>query len=136
MANVSAPVLTSIEILHPSDFIFEFPVVSGDQIYQGSGVVFAASGLLTYATKASATYTAGRAEQTVLGDGTLTCRVRTGIFLFKNGASSVAIANRGAPCYWSAADTVNLTNTNLLAGLVWDVTSDGVYVLMGPGIRA
>jgi hypothetical protein len=136
MANVSAPVITSIEILSPWDFIFEFPVVSGDTIYQGSGVVIAASGLLTYATKASATYTAGRAEQTIVGDGTKLCRVRSGIFLYKNGGTSLAIADRFAPCYWSNADEVNKTNTNLFAGLVWDVTADGVYVLMYPGIRA
>jgi hypothetical protein len=136
MANVSAPVLTSIEILSPWDFYFEFPVVSGDTIYQGSAVVIGANGLLTYATKASAVYTAGRAEQTIVGDGVKTCRVRSGIFLWANGGSSLAVADRFAPCYWSNADAVNKTNTNLFAGLVWDVTSDGVYVLTFPGVRA
>lgn len=137
MANVSAAVTTSIEVLSPWDFIFDFKVHSGDQIYQGAGTVIGSDGLLTYATKASATYTAGRAEQTILGDGTLTCRVRSGIFLYKNsGSAAVAVSGRFGPCYWEAADTVDTTNTNLLAGLVWDVTTDGVYVLMGPGIRA
>lgn len=136
MANLSAAYLNSIQILNPSDFIFEFPVVSGDTIYQGSGVVIGANGLLTYATKAGALYTAGRAEQTVVGDGVLTCRVRSGIFLYKNGGGAVTLANRFGPCYWSNADTVNTTAAaQVLAGLVWDVTSDGVYVLMGPGIR-
>lgn len=137
MANVSAPVPTSIEVVSPFDFTFEMKVHSGDQIYQGSGVVIGSDGLLTYATKSSATFTAGRAEQTILGDGTLTCRVRAGIFLFKNaGSATVTLAGRFGPCYWSAADTVHTTNTDLLAGLVWDVTADGVYILMGPGIRA
>ncbi len=137
MANVSAVVKTSIEILSPWDFIFEFPVVSGDTIYQGSGVVIAASGLLTYATKASAVYTAGRAEETVVGDGVKTCRVRSGIFLFANAGTAVAVANRFAPCYWSNADAVNLTSSaQVLAGIVWDVTADGVYVAMNPFARA
>jgi hypothetical protein len=137
MANVSAVVKTSIEISSPYDFTFEFPVVSGDTIYQGSGVVIAASGLLTYATKASALYTAGRAEQTIVGDGVKTCRVRAGIFLFANAGTAVAIDDRFAPCYWQNADAVNLTSASqVLAGLVWDVTADGVYVLMAPHIRA
>ncbi len=137
MANVSAVVKTSIQIQSPHDFVFEFPVVSGDTIYQGSGVVIASSGLLTYATKAGALYTAGRAEQTVVGDGVKLCRVRCGIFLFANAGTAVAIDDRFAPCYWSNADAVNLTSSaQVLAGLVWDVTADGVYVLMGPSIRA
>ena len=103
---------------------------------RGSGVVIGSDGLLTYATKAGALYTAGRAEETVIGDGTKKCRVRAGIFLWTNGGASLAITNRFAPCYWSNADAVNNTNTNLLAGLVWDVTSDGVYVLTYPGVRA
>lgn len=137
MANVSAVVTTSIEILSPWDYYYEFPVVSGDTIYQGSGVMIASSGLLTYATKASATFTLGRAEQTVVGDGVKTCCVRAGIFLFKNnGTNPVAITSRLGPCYWLNADEIDSQNTNPFAGLIWDVTSAGVYVLMGPGFKA
>lgn len=137
MANISAPFTKSIEILSPFDYVYEFPVVSGDTIYQGSGVQIASNGLLTYATKALATATLGRAEQTVVGDGALKCRVRAGIFLFlNNGSNPMAIADRLKPCYWLNANEIDSQNTNPFAGLVWDVTSDGVYVLMGPNIKA
>ena len=139
MANISAPFVKSIEILSPWDYVYEFPVVSGDTIYQGSGVMVASNGLMTYATKASATYTMGRAENTVVGTGASgpKVRVRAGIFLFKNnGTNPVAITSRLGPCYWLNADEIDSQNTNPFAGLIWDVTSDGVYVLMGPTIKA
>lgn len=137
MSNISAPFVKSIEILSPWDYVYEFPVVSGDTIYQGSGVQIASNGLLTYATKASATATLGRAEATVVGDGVKTLRVRAGIFLFKNNASNIlAIADRLKPCYWLNADEIDSQTSNPFAGLVWDVTADGVYVLMGPTIKA
>lgn len=138
MANISAAFTKSIEILSPWDYVYEFPVVSGDTIYQGSGVQIASNGLLTYATKASATATLGRAEQTVVGDGVKTCRVRAGIMLFlNNGTNPMAVADRLKPCYWLNANEIDSQkDTNPFAGLVWDVTSDGVYVLMGPTIKA
>lgn len=137
MSNISAPYVNSIEILSPWDYTYEFPVVSGDTVFQGSGVQVASDGLLTYATKASATYTMGRAEQTIVGDGVTKLRVRAGIFLFKNnGTNPVAITSRLGPCYWLNANEIDSQNTNPFAGLIWDVTTDGVYVLMGPTIKA
>lgn len=138
MANLSAPYVPSIEVVSPYDFHSEFVVTSGDQIYQGSGVIMlAATGLLTYASNAGGSYTVGRAEQTILGDGVKTCRVRQGIFLYKNsGVNVLDLTDRYAPCYWENADTVGSLNTNLLAGIVWDVKTEGVYVLMGVGVRA
>jgi hypothetical protein len=132
MTDATKAIATSIELQNPFDFVLEYAVKSTKQIWQGSGVAIGSDGNLVHASESGAVATVGRAEQSVLGDGTLKCRVRTGIFLFANDAGHLlTIANRLGLCYWTDDQTVGTDSSKLLAGLVIDVATEGAYVLMG-----
>ncbi len=132
MADATGPIASSPELQNPYDFITEYQVANAAQIWQGIGVAVGTGGYLVKSSAVGALYTAGRAEQSVLGDGTKTCRARNGIFLFKNGVSALTIADRLGPCYWEDDQTVGSNaSSGILAGLVVDVSSAGVYVAMG-----
>ena len=61
--------------------------------------------------------------------------VRSGCFLFKNGSSTAALAgaDTGGVCYVIDDQTVGKTGgtNSIVAGLVYDVESKGVWVLTG-----
>jgi len=57
-----------------------------------------------------------------------------GIFCWLN-VGGITIASRGKPCYADDDQSVSLTNTNVLAGVIEDVDSFGVWVAMGLDLR-
>lgn len=132
MADLSAAIATTTEMDSPFGFVTEFVVKSGATIYQGSGVAIGSDGYIVHSSQAGALYTLGRAEQTVVGDGTLRCRVKMGVMRFANdGAHLLSIANRLGPCYWTDDQTVGTDSSKLLAGVVIDADASWAYVLMG-----
>ncbi len=132
MADATGPIATTTELQNPYDFLTEYAVKDEEQIWQGIGLAVDSDGYLVPSSDADALYTVGRAEQSVLGDGVKTCRARNGIFLFKNGVNALTIANRLGPCYWEDDQTVGSSSgTGILAGLVVDVSSAGVFVAIG-----
>lgn len=132
MADATGPIASSPELQNPYDFITDYQVANAAQIWQGIGVAIGAGGYLVKSSEVGALYTVGRAEQSILGDGVKTCRARNGIFLFKNGVNALTIADRLGPCYWEDDQTVGASaSSGILAGLVVDVSSAGVYVAIG-----
>lgn len=132
MSNLTAPIATTTEMDSPFGFVTEFIVKSGATIYQGSGVAIGSDGYIVHSSQASALYTLGRAEQTVVGDGTLRCRVKMGVMRYANDAGHLlSIANRLGPCYWTDDQTVGTDSSKLLAGVVIDADASWAYVLMG-----
>ena len=57
-----------------------------------------------------------------------------GIFCWAN-IGAITLASKGAICYADDDQSVSLTNTNVIAGVIEDVTAEGVWVLMGPDTR-
>lgn len=66
------------------------------------------------------------------GAGAMTARVRVGVFKFANaGADPVPASQVGQPCFILDDATVAATNggnTRSVAGVVWQVDADGVWV--------
>jgi hypothetical protein len=58
------------------------------------------------------------------------CEYETGIFKFANGSTAVTAAMRGNLCYADDDQTVSSDETKPIAGTVYDVDSDGVWVLI------
>ena len=56
------------------------------------------------------------------------------IFRYTN-VGGITIASRGKVCYADDDQSVSLTNTNVIAGVIEDVDSVGVWVLIGPDTR-
>lgn len=115
------------------------PMSAGKKIYAGAGVVLN-GGYLEPASTATGLVSAGRAEQTVDNtdgsDGDASCRVLSGIFPFKNSASTDAIgrADIGNDAYWVDDQTVAKTSgssSRSVAGKIFDVDDDGVWVEVG-----
>ncbi len=113
------------------------PVDGGSVIYAGAMVALNAAGFLVPFAVATTLKSAGRAEQAVDNaagaDGDKTCRVRSGVFRFGNSTAGDLItrADIGADCYGVDDQTVaktNGTNTRSVAGKIWDVDAQGVWV--------
>jgi len=106
-------------------------------IYEGALLVQAA-GYATPATTAVSLVVLGVAESRVdnaggaAGDKTV--EVLSGIFGFKNsaGADEVLASHIGSDCYIVDDQTVSIVATGKsIAGKVWDVDADFVYVAVG-----
>lgn len=133
MTNLSAARDTEFKIT-PFDMIHEKTVKTAATIWQGSGVAIGSDGYLVHSSQASALFTIGVAEATVesaaAGDK---LRVRSGCAKFANDAGHLlGIANVLGPCYWTDDNTVGTDSSKLLAGIVYQIDSDGVWVIMGP----
>lgn len=106
------------------------------KIYAGSLVAINQAGYAIPGVTALSLKGVGRAEQYVDNStgaaGDLTVSIRKGIFLFDNSqADPVVGADRGNYCYIVDDHTVARTNggnTRSVAGTVFDVDSDGVWV--------
>lgn len=77
----------------------------------------------------------GRCEENYLtgSSNTRKIRVKSGIFNYASGATfeAIVVADRGQVCYVLDNQTVGLsgaTGANALAGRIYDVDSDGVWV--------
>lgn len=117
----------------------EPPVAAGATIYAGAGVVLNA-GNAEPASTATGRVTIGRAEETVDNSGGAagdkTVKVKRGCFRYANsaGADEIALDDVESDCYWVDDQTVALTNggaTRSVAGKIFDVDSDGVWVELG-----
>jgi hypothetical protein len=112
-------------------------VATGVTIYAGAIVARNASGYATPGAVATTLRFIGRASEKVVNagaDGTMSIAVEKGIFKFGNYASDlVTIADVGNDCYiyddYQVAKT-SATSTRSVAGKVFAVDSDGVWVDM------
>lgn len=95
-----------------------------------------ASGNLVPGGTANAGVAVGVAENTVTGDGVLTCEYSRGCYQFKNSASGdlIAAGDIGNTCYIVDNDTVAKTDNSAArkaAGKIVDVDANGVWVEVG-----
>lgn len=115
----------------------EFPVAAATLIYAGALVALNASGfavpMATATTLIAVGRCEGRADNSAGADGDLTVRVGVGIYRFANsaGADEITATDIDSPCYGVDDQTVALTNgtsTRSVAGTVFDVDAQGVWV--------
>ena len=113
---------------------FEREVASDSTVYAGAIAAQNSSGKAVPASDTANLVVLGRAEATV-GAGNILV-IRTGVFLFDNGTSSeeLTAADIGAAAYIVDDHTVGkIGGTNKIpAGIVVDVTADGVAVEISP----
>jgi predicted ThiF/HesA family dinucleotide-utilizing enzyme len=116
--------------------VVSLPVAGGKKIYAGALVARDANGYAIPGATATGILGVGRAESQVDNssgaDGDLTVEVRKGVFRFDNDATDpVGHADVGNDCYIVDDQTVAKTDgtgTRSVAGKVFDVDSDGVWV--------
>ena len=116
--------------------IINIGVAGGKKIYAGALVAVDANGYATPGATATNLKALGRAEEQVDNsggaDGAVTVNVRKGIFRFENHPSDqVTAADIGNNCYMVDDQTVAKTDgtgTRSVAGRVFDVDSEGVWV--------
>lgn len=115
----------------------EPPVAANTRIYAGSIVAINAGGYAVPGSTATTLKAAGvaerRADNTGGAAGDMRVRVSRGVHQLGNSASTDAIAltDIGADCYIVDDQTVaktNGSNTRSVAGKVFDVDADGVWV--------
>lgn len=113
------------------------PVAGSTKIYGGSLVARDASGNAVPGSAATTLLGVGRAEQQVDNSagaaGALTVPVAAGVFQFANSAAGdlITLADVGNNCYIVDDQTVaktNGTNTRSVAGIIFDVDANGVWV--------
>lgn len=114
-------------------------VSAGVTCFAGGGAVLS-GGFAEPATTATGLRSLGRFEETVDNsdgaDGDKTVRIRKGVFPFANSAAAdeIVAADIGNDCYWVDDQTVaktSATSTRSVAGKVYDVDADGVWVELG-----
>jgi len=118
---------------------YEDGVAANAVIYAGALCVLNASGYLAPGSTATGLTARGVAQEAVDNtggaDGAKTCKVRAGVFRFKNEATDpVTIAEIGSDCYIVDDETVAKTDgtgTRSVAGKVVAVDSAGVWVRVG-----
>ena len=114
--------------------------VKAGAIIHGGAMVVTEAGIAEPGKAATGVIPVGVALVGVVGgaaDGDTTVRVRIGTWRMKNsaGAEAVTIAHRGLPCWVVDDETVAATDGNTgtgatrsVAGTVWDVDAQGVWV--------
>lgn len=113
-----------------------FPVASGVKVYQGALLVLNSNGEVAPATTATGLTPIGRSDgeyplSTIAGEFLVDTRIGVFNYISGGGADTIAIKDRGKFCYIIDDQTVGLTSgggTRSVAGVVFDVTSDGVWV--------
>lgn len=116
--------------------VLSAPVAGTKNIYAGALVARDASGYATPGATATTLVGLGRAESnvdnTAGSDGDVVVAVRKGVFRFANdGTDTVTRAHIGGNCYIVDDQTVastDGTSTRSVAGKVFDVDPDGVWV--------
>jgi hypothetical protein len=120
--------------VRPDDF-YGYPVAAGAVIHAGALAVLDA-GYLKPGQSGTGLIAVGRAEESVDNtggsDGDKTCRVRRGVFRFKNSSGDpVAQADVGNVCYVEDDETVAKTDdTGSLseAGVIREIDAGSVWV--------
>lgn len=132
MAMTESRKMTQLAGIQPTA---DFAMLSGDVCYAGGIVAIDSSLELQLATDTLGLRVVGASEHQVdnSADGE-ELEAHRGIQLFENSATSTLTrACIGSPCYVEDAKTVAGKTTNYVAaGLVHDVTSDGVFVDQRP----
>jgi len=138
MADITAKRATK-RVVSPFDSLeMERVVKSGVTLYEGGMVAVNTSGEFDKAGAANTIFVVGRLKHPpklgyVVGNGTVKARTEQGIFLWDNsGSSAVTSAYIGKTVFVEDDHTVAITGT-LRAGVVYDLTSEGVWVLTGFG---
>jgi hypothetical protein len=114
-----------------------YPILASEIIYAGGiAAVNTSTGELEMASDKANLLVAGRAEEYVdnSADG-LYAAVKTGCFLFDNSSShAVTSAHLGRKCYVEDDKTVssNAGTNGVVAGVVFEVDSNGVWVVIDP----
>lgn len=119
--------------------INEYGAAANAVAFQGSLIVVDANGDFDKGTTATGLVAAGRCEEAVdntggsAGDKTI--RAKSGIFRFANsGVDAIPATQVGEDCFIEDDATVAATNggaTRSVAGRVYEVDSDGVWVAIG-----
>jgi hypothetical protein len=126
---------------HIPGLLQAFKIAASTKIYAGSLVAINSSG---YAVPAGATAghrVIGRADETIDNsagaNGALSVRVEQGCFKWTNSAgSAVAQSGVGAVCYVEDDNTVASSASNsIVAGIVVEVESDGIWVMTQMGMN-
>lgn len=115
-----------------------FPVAASTLIHAGTIACLNASGLLTKGAVSTTLKAVGVAPRRIDNASGAASAIRgeveTGVFgPFKNSAAGdeIVLADVNANCFIVDDETVaktNGTNTRSVAGVVWDVTAEGVWV--------
>jgi len=116
--------------------VLSIPVAGAKKIYAGALVARDASGYATPAAAATTLMGLGRAEaqadNSSGSDGAVNVQVRKGVFRFANdGTDTVSRSHIGQDCYMVDDQSVasnDGTGTRSVAGEVFDVDSEGVWV--------
>lgn len=118
----------------------EYGVLASTIIYGGALACLNAAGWLVPGATATTLVAVGRADEradnSAGANGAIRGKVRSGVFLFKNSASSDEItqAEIGDDCYIVDDETVAKTNggsTRSVAGKIVQVDAQGVWVRIG-----
>jgi len=129
MAALTSP-RNTIELLPPVSYELE----AASQIHAGALIARNADGKAVPAQDASGLIVLGRAENSASSGETV--HIRAGVYLFDNGASSEALtgADIGKACYVLDDHTAGKLggSNHVPAGIVMDVTGDGVAVIVSP----
>ena len=116
--------------------LMSMQVAAGVKIFAGALVARDASGYATPGATATGVLGVGRAEgladNTSGSDGDVSVAVRKGVFCFGNdGTDTVDVSHIGSNCYIVDDQTVasnDGTATRSVAGVVFDIDADGVWV--------
>lgn len=114
------------------EFTRKLEVASGSTIYAGAMAAVNSSGKAVPAVSSGAITVVGRAENTASGGQTV--KTRSGVFLYNNNTtSSAGVTDIGKKAYVVDDNTVMIggTTANVVAGIIRDVTSDGVVLEVG-----
>ena len=112
----------------------EFTVATGSTVYAGAITAINSSGYAVPATSTGSITVVGRAENTATGGETV--KTRSGMFLYNPVSNdAVSLSDLNKPCYVQDDQTITLTGgtTAVPAGVVRDVTADGVVAEIGNG---
>jgi hypothetical protein len=115
------------------------PVRSGVTLYAGAMIGVDSTGLLNKADAASNNVILGRLKHPpklgyIVGDGVIKGEVECGVILWANSGTDAVDANDvGRLCFVEFDQTVSETGstTSNVAGIVFEVTSEGVWVIQG-----
>lgn len=114
-------------------------VAASTTIYQGAIVCFNSSGYLVPGSTSTSQRSAGVAQETVVNSGTAGAarvKLRSCVAKFANSSAGdlITIADVGADCFIVDDNTVAKTNgssTRSVAGKVFEIAADGVFVKIG-----
>lgn len=139
MANLTAQRNATKRKLSPFDWTRGALALAAQVIFKGGMVGIGTAGTVRKGGGVIATFNGGmlgRAKKT-FNPAVATDFVEweEGVFNWTN-IGAITIASRGLLCYADDDQSVSLTATNVVAGIIEDVDADGVWVAMGMGFAS